>query len=804
MAIYAHKWRTAFITLLLGFIASSISTSALANATSDYTTFSCAGCHGTPFGTGSVTFNVAQVNTAYPTNAALANFITTNMPPPGGACNTACGQEMADFIRPLPPVADVSQSTNLSGVAPVTANFNGSMSSCDNGCISYAWTFGDSSSGSGVMATHTYTAAGTYTATLTVTDAQGAQNSISVMVTVTAAAMPPVANASRSSNLSGVAPLNVSFDGSLSTCTGGCSLYTWTSSDNAIFTSGIKVNDIVQLVGTHIVTLLVIDAQGLRSTTNLTVTVTASANPPVANASSSSNLKGAAPLTVQFGDLSTCNNTCSNATWNFGDGSTGTSLPGNGVTHIYTTPGTYTATLTATDAANGKQTSTTVQVIVVPAESLTAYVSACQTQLGFQNVSIPAMNCLNGDLFDTRTPKNDYLLYEKIADQVDLAVACRWVSSATQSAVSIEMLIYNRQNGDTCYFSAISRLLPNIGIAAVPVNIVSPTDPAASSFWHQPADVDAGVRCIGCHVSGPYIATPLIAPFLAKDGLMNNGHDTGSNITTADLTQSFNTAHVKYHAISATVNGVPGAFSLWDSLKQSYIDPNQSSCSLGCHVIGTLSPQSDVSIANAGNVLARPVNELLEITQAGVMPANAPAIGDPSDSAYSWINNSNPFSSGSTGDTETLVGARSSYPALLTGTVANPGYCPGAPAVIEAHAVGNNNAFIVAQQANVGLLPDRLSAFNLRDGLVCLNSDQEPGQTCSDYQTRYQCTDPTGNQSWTAWYNNDSPTTDSSGDNESRSKIANLCSSPTGSVATTIEATTLQSNGWTYSAYGSQ
>jgi Tol biopolymer transport system component/PKD repeat protein len=55
-----------------------------------------------------------------------------------------------------------------------TVTFDGSKSSDPDGnIVSYAWDYGDGTSGSGVSATHTYAATGVYTATLTVTDNGG-------------------------------------------------------------------------------------------------------------------------------------------------------------------------------------------------------------------------------------------------------------------------------------------------------------------------------------------------------------------------------------------------------------------------------------------------------------------------------------------------------------------------------------------------------------------------------------------------------------------------------------------------------
>jgi len=76
-----------------------------------------------------------------------------------------------------PPLARMSASPN-SGAAPLTVHFDGSGSSDPDGSItSFAWDFGDGSSGAGPVIDHTYPAAGTFTATLTVTDNQGARSS---------------------------------------------------------------------------------------------------------------------------------------------------------------------------------------------------------------------------------------------------------------------------------------------------------------------------------------------------------------------------------------------------------------------------------------------------------------------------------------------------------------------------------------------------------------------------------------------------------------------------------------------------
>lgn len=74
---------------------------------------------------------------------------------------------------PQLPVA-VMQATPLSGVVPLTVNFNGSLSDDPNGpIVNYLWNFGDGETTDTIQTSHIYTEPGNYIASLTVIDQDG-------------------------------------------------------------------------------------------------------------------------------------------------------------------------------------------------------------------------------------------------------------------------------------------------------------------------------------------------------------------------------------------------------------------------------------------------------------------------------------------------------------------------------------------------------------------------------------------------------------------------------------------------------
>lgn len=132
--------------------------------------------------------------------------------------------------------------------------------------------------------------------------------------------------------------------------------YSWNFGDGTTGT-GMSVTHSWSRPGTYTVT---VTASNGRSSDSESCTVTVEAPPAPANIisvnASETRFQVCEPVTVEF-DANVQGDTPLNYEWNFGDGATGT---GREVSHTYTEPGTYTVTLTASNAAGSDTRSITI------------------------------------------------------------------------------------------------------------------------------------------------------------------------------------------------------------------------------------------------------------------------------------------------------------------------------------------------------------------------------------------------------------------------------------------------------------
>ncbi|WP_052958646.1 PKD domain-containing protein [Maribacter thermophilus] len=246
---------------------------------------------------------------------------------------------------------------NTGGEAPVEVNFDGSSSTDDVGIVSYLWDFGDGASSTEQSPTHTFTTPGVYEVVLIVTDEGGLEDTATTTITVVDVNEAPVAVADANIQ-SGVAPVEIIFNGDQSTDDVGIVTYSWDFGDGTSDSGDSPAHTYTQ-PGVYEVVLTVTDSAGLMDSDSITITVVDN-EAPIAIVSADVT-EGEAPLLVTFtGDQSTDDVGIVSYNWDFGDGVTSSDANPE---HTFDVIGTYDVILTVTDDA-GLQSTASVAITV--------------------------------------------------------------------------------------------------------------------------------------------------------------------------------------------------------------------------------------------------------------------------------------------------------------------------------------------------------------------------------------------------------------------------------------------------------
>jgi PKD repeat protein len=242
-------------------------------------------------------------------------------------------------------------ATKTSGPTPLTVQF---IDTSTNSPTAWVWSFGDGYTSLLQNPVHTYTSVGTYTVTQTASNSAGSSTATrSGYITTTLAA--PVA--SFSSNITtGTVPLYVQFND-----TSGNAPTTWYWYFGDGNTSAVQ-NPVYAYTsaGVYTVVLTVSNTIGTNSTSMAKYINVSSIASPVAAFTSDATM-GTIPLTVRFTDTST--NSPTSWAWNFGDGYASTD---ENPSHIYTSAGSFTVIMTATNSG-GSRTITSSNYVTVSA-----------------------------------------------------------------------------------------------------------------------------------------------------------------------------------------------------------------------------------------------------------------------------------------------------------------------------------------------------------------------------------------------------------------------------------------------------
>jgi YVTN family beta-propeller protein len=293
------------------------------------------------FGDG--TPNATTQNALHTYSQAGTYAVTLTVANAGGSST----KQVANYIAVLPKPPEASFTANtIAGYLPLTVLFN-DTSSGDPG-TGWQWYFGDGAPNATTPnVSHTYSTAGTYTVTFTVSNAGGSSTKQMVNY-ITVLQQPPVANFT-SDVRSGTMPLTVQFtDASSNSPTS----WQWNFGDGSANSTLKNPAHTYNTAGIYDVALTASNTGGSSQKT-MSGYIIVNAQPSIVDFTADVTT-GYAPLTVQFTDRST--NSPTAWEWNFGDSSENATV--KNPVHQYMAAGTYTVTLTVTNA--GGVTSKTV------------------------------------------------------------------------------------------------------------------------------------------------------------------------------------------------------------------------------------------------------------------------------------------------------------------------------------------------------------------------------------------------------------------------------------------------------------
>ena len=299
------------------------------------------------FGDGSTS---SQTNPSHsyssPGNYSISLIITDVL-----GCRDTVSKPTAVQVRTAPTPSYTQTDTN--NCTPLTINFFDTSTNGDAAIVTWHWDFGTGDSSLQQNPSYTWPTAGVYTVTLTTTDLNGCEASTSS--TVEAYALP-VANFLSPDTL-GCSSHTASFI-DLSTSPNNLVGWLWDFGDGTTSTQANPAHTYAT-DGNYSVSLTVTDQFGCSNTTvkNQYIRLTH----PTADFSFSNSLLCEGTAT-QFTDTSIPDHPLTSWLWDFGDG---TSSTDQNPSHIYSTQGVYTVSLTVTNSLNCSDTHTITAAITV-------------------------------------------------------------------------------------------------------------------------------------------------------------------------------------------------------------------------------------------------------------------------------------------------------------------------------------------------------------------------------------------------------------------------------------------------------
>jgi len=274
----------------------------------------------------------------------------------GSGSNT---KTLTNYINVIPsPTANFTASDSGIFCPPKAIQFTNLSAANSPGAATYFWDFGDGVTSTLQSPSHIYNSQGNYTVTLNITNSANCSKIYSKTSFIQMYARPVTGFTSVNNNSCSY-PVSVAFNNT----TTGATSYQWNFGDGNGSTQTNPTHNYT-VPGSYTVSLISTNASGCKDTLIAPVFV----NIGVLNPSfTKSNTTICTNNPISFTNTSTPGTGIS--FWNFGDGGTGT---GTSVTHTYTTPGTYNATLIVDYNGCIDSVSQPITVVQSPSPSFTA------------------------------------------------------------------------------------------------------------------------------------------------------------------------------------------------------------------------------------------------------------------------------------------------------------------------------------------------------------------------------------------------------------------------------------------------
>jgi PKD repeat protein len=302
-----------------------------------------------------VSIDVTPSGTNFGNEVALHNA-TIRLTPPG-VVGAPPSSLRPDFVAPAATVGDAAV------FSATVVDAKGADATPQ--VASYAWNFGDGSTGTSRTTTHTYSKSGNFSASLTITDNLGRQALVSHIVPVAPGANPTATFVA--SPASPIIDQAINFNASGSQAAPGHTItdFSWNFGDGTLG-SGALVQHAYSQTGTYTVTLKVTDDAGRKSSLFPQTITVGNGNPTADFTFNPSAPRSGQQVTFDAsGTQAAPGRTIVSYSWSFGNGLSGT---GQTVTTTFTTgatPTTFNVLLTVTDSA-GKTSSSTKPITINP------------------------------------------------------------------------------------------------------------------------------------------------------------------------------------------------------------------------------------------------------------------------------------------------------------------------------------------------------------------------------------------------------------------------------------------------------